>query len=187
MHGEVHVDSVYGVGSVFTIELPQKLSGSLTIREYRDMQRRELEMEGPEELIREAVGNVLVVDDNAMNRKVIRSLLLRTGLSVETAESGQECLNILKVHHFDIVLMDIMMPEMDGVETLHELRKLPDCGSGDLPVVALTANAIAGAKESYLKEGFDGYLSKPVNVEALEKMLLEKLPGMMCEEGGSHA
>ena len=79
------------------------------------------------------------------------------------------------------------MPEMDGVETLHELRKLPDCGSGDLPVVALTANAIAGAKESYLKEGFDGYLSKPVNVEALEKMLLEKLPGMMCEEGGSHA
>lgn len=187
MHGEVHVDSVYGVGSVFTIELPQKLSGSLTIREYRDMQRRELEMEGPEELIREAVGNVLVVDDNAMNRKVIRSLLLRTGLSVKTAESGQECLNILKVHHFDIVLMDIMMPEMDGVETLHELRKLPDCGSGDLPVVALTANAIAGAKESYLKEGFDGYLSKPVNVEALEKMLLEKLPGMMCEEGGSHA
>lgn len=170
MHAEVHVESTYGKGSVFTFAVPQRLTGHGTLGDYRQ-NTAYAEAEHEEDYLENAKGHVLAVDDNAMNRKVIRSLLLRTGLVVDTASSGAECLELLKRNRYDVVLMDIMMPEMDGIETMKRAREISGCSAEELPFIALTANAIEGAREKYLAEGFAGYLSKPVRVPELEEMI----------------
>ncbi|MBQ4536548.1 MAG: response regulator [Lachnospiraceae bacterium] len=117
---------------------------------------------------------VLVVDDVEMNRKVFGYLLKKTGIQIFEAESGRECLELLKNQSFDLIFLDHMMPEMDGIDTLHAMReqKLAE----NVPVVMLTANAIVGDREKYLEEGFDDFLSKPIVPDELEKMISELLP-----------
>ena len=116
---------------------------------------------------------MLVVDDNEMNLEVISSLLEVTKIQITTAQSGQECLDKLKEKAFDLVFLDQMMPGMSGVETLGEIKRLQI--AKDTPIIALTADAIVGAKEHYIKEGFTDYLSKPVMYSALEATLLNYL------------
>ena len=113
---------------------------------------------------------ILVVDDNEMNLEVIEGLLKETKINVFTAESGQECIDILKERTFDLVFLDQMMPGMSGVKTL-EKQHLTD----NTPVIALTADAIVGARDNYLKEGFSDYLSKPVMYDALEAVIRKYL------------
>ncbi|MBR1724742.1 MAG: response regulator, partial [Ruminococcus sp.] len=118
---------------------------------------------------------VLVVDDNELNLKVARSLLGLFGIEPQLAHSGYEAIELIKQDRYTIVLLDHMMPELDGIETLKILRSdrlLPE----DTVVIALSANAISGAKESYLKAGFDDYLSKPIDLHALEHTLIKYLP-----------
>ena len=119
--------------------------------------------------------DILIVDDNQMNLKVATGLLKRSCIKVDTALSGRECISMAEKKQYDIIFMDHMMPEMDGIETMRALRN-----SRFLPVttkiIVMTANAIAGAKEQYLAEGFDDYLSKPIAAEELEKTLAEYLP-----------
>jgi CheY-like chemotaxis protein len=112
---------------------------------------------------------VLVVDDNDMNLEVIAGLLEDTKIKVTTAESGKECLEILHDAAFDVIFLDQMMPGMSGTETLNVIKK--EHLADKVPVIALTADAIAGARESYIKEGFTDYLSKPVIYDDLEKIL----------------
>ena len=119
--------------------------------------------------------SVLAVDDNAMNLAVIKALLKRTEMYVDTAMSGSECLELCKHKKYDLILMDHMMPEPDGIETLHLLRK-EDGPNRETEVLVLTANAIAGMEEQYKKEGFADYLSKPLVVEDLEAVLAKHLP-----------
>ena len=125
------------------------------------------------------------MDDNAVNRKVLRSLLKETQIQVTDAQGGKECLELVQQYHYDLIFLDHMMPEMDGVETLHHIRALSDFPCKDTPIVVLTANAVTGAKEAYLAEGFDGFLSKPVVPEKLEQMLLHMLPDeLKIQTGG---
>ena len=116
---------------------------------------------------------ILVVDDNRVNLKVFRGLLNESGAYIVEAESGQSCLDILEKESFDLIFLDHMMPEMDGIETFHIMQERKLCEN--IPVIMLTANAIVGDREKYLQEGFDDFLTKPIIPEELEKMILHHL------------
>ena len=122
---------------------------------------------------------VLVVDDNAMNLKVMARLLLPYRLKVSMASSGQEALEKLNTPDFDCVFLDHMMPEMDGVETLHKIRQKPGLYYQSLPVIAFTANAIGGAREMFMAEGFNDFIAKPIELSVLERILRRYIPSQM--------
>lgn len=119
---------------------------------------------------------VLVVDDNAMNLKVMARLLLPYQIKVTMASGGMEALDKLNTMDFDCVFLDHMMPEMDGVETLHKIRQMPGTYFQSLSVIAFTANAIGGAREMFLAEGFDDFIAKPIELSVLERMLRRYIP-----------
>ncbi|MCM1056606.1 MAG: response regulator [Firmicutes bacterium] len=177
MDGDMKVESEYGKGSTFTVTIPQKVvcgdpTGSFTEikgRQEQNYLKKQQIFEAPE-------ASVLVVDDNDMNRKVFQALLKRTKMKITTADSGKQCLELVKKEHFHIIFMDHMMPEMDGIETLHALRRLSDFPNEDTPVIVLTANALSGAREAYLQEGFADFLTKPVDGDLLEQTVAMYLP-----------
>lgn len=117
---------------------------------------------------------ILVVDDTEMNFTVITGLLKNTGIRIDCAMSGRDALTLAAVNNYDAIFIDHMMPDMDGIETLKELREIEK--NAKTPAVALTANAVSGARQMYLDAGFDDYISKPVDGIRLEKMLLSMLP-----------
>lgn len=123
--------------------------------------------------------NVLIVDDNAMNLKVMARLLLPYHLRVTLANSGPEALEKLNTPEFDCVFLDHMMPDMDGVETLHRLRQKPGMYYQSLPVIAFTANAIGGAREMFITEGFNDFIAKPIELSVLERILRRYIPAQM--------
>ena len=128
---------------------------------------------------------ILVVDDVAMNRNVVRLLLKNTELQIDLVESGEEALKYTMMKHYDLVLMDHMMPKMDGIETLHNIRKQAMGLNMNTPVIVLTANAIQEAKDIYMKEGFCSYITKPVKAEMLESEIVKYLPKekvVLCEK-----
>lgn len=130
--------------------------------------------------------NVLIVDDNAMNLKVMARLLLPYRLKVSLAGSGQEALEKLNASNFDCVFLDHMMPEMDGVETLHKIRQKPGLYYQSLPIIAFTANAIGGAREMFISEGFNDFIAKPIELSVLDRILRRYIPAQMqipVEEG----
>lgn len=175
MGGKISVSSTYGKGSEFKVEIPQKIVSEEMIENISGRYREEKRSEKREKLIAPD-GRILVVDDVEMNLKVICGLLEKTRLQIDTASSGKECLAMLQQKTYHIIFLDHMMPEMDGVETFHQMKQLPDNKNKETPVVMLTANAIMGAKEEYLLEGFSDYLSKPVRIEQLEHMVKKYLP-----------
>ena len=120
--------------------------------------------------------NVLVVDDNLMNLRVVEGLLRPYQIKVSTAISGREALKKLETMQYDFVFMDHMMPEMDGVETLHKIRQKPGRYFKEIPVIALTANAIGGVREMFLEEGFQDFMAKPIEISVMERMLRKYLP-----------
>ena len=120
--------------------------------------------------------NILVVDDNDINLDVFQALLKRTKMNIATADSGKACLELVKQERFHIIFMDHMMPGMDGVEALREIRKLTRSPNENTPVIALTANASFGAREFYLKEGFADFLTKPLDPHLLDEVLVSYLP-----------
>lgn len=131
--------------------------------------------------------HVLVVDDNEMNLQVIESLLERYQMKVTRAASGREALEKIETMNYDVVFMDHMMPEMDGVETLHRIRNKVGTYYRKVPVIALTANAIAGARERFLAEGFTDFLEKPIEVSVLLRVLRRNLPQeKLCPVSGSN-
>jgi signal transduction histidine kinase/CheY-like chemotaxis protein/HPt (histidine-containing phosphotransfer) domain-containing protein len=182
MGSTLEVQSEYGKGSDFFFRLEQEI-----------MDERPIGKINPYELHSEAAAaaitftapeaEILVVDDNRMNLDVFRALLKKTRVRVMTATSGKECLRQVQKQEFDIIFLDHMMPEMDGVETLKQLKALEDNLSKDTPVIALTANAVAGAKEEYIAQGFADYLSKPVQGSTLEKMVRAYLPEKLVHTG----
>ena len=182
MDSELQVESEYGVGSKFSFEIRQKIVnhepiGNLEerIKQLPTQFKYDVAFIAPN-------ANILVVDDNAINRKVFINLLKQTKVKIDESESGLECLEMIKEKHYDIIFLDHMMPEMDGIETLHEMQKLEDFPCQDTPVIALTANAIQGAKEMYLDEGFDDFLSKPIQPDKLERMIINRLPKELLVE-----
>ncbi len=173
MHGRIEVNSVYGKGSTFTLLIPQNTVGMEIVGDIGE-QIKKVSLSIPEykESFKAPDAKILVVDDVAMNANVIKGLLKKTEIKVFTALSGKDCLEMCKKDKFDLILMDHFMPNMDGIETLENIRKqkLADC-----PVIALTANAISGMKEMYLEKGFADYLSKPVKPAELEAVIKKYL------------
>lgn len=176
MKGRIEVESEYGKGSVFTIFLTQEIIDDTPMGDFKEKFEAAAKQEkGYKESFVAPDAKVLVVDDNDMNLAVAKALLKKTDVQVTTCTSGKECLEYIKKEYFDVILLDHMMPEMDGIQTLEKIRQTENmCKS--VPVIALTANAIVGAKEQYIKAGFSDYLSKPIHGTELEKMLLEYLP-----------
>ena len=176
MKGRIEVSSEYGKGSVFTVYLPQEIIDDSPMGDFR--QRFEAVAKQEDEYRESFVApeaKVLVVDDNGMNLAVVKALLKKTDIQVTTCMSGMECLELVKNKYFDVILLDHMMPGMDGIQTLDKMRQSENqCTS--VPVIALTANAIVGAKEEYINAGFSDYLSKPIEGMELEKMLMKYLP-----------
>lgn len=179
MHGEITVESEYGIGSEFRVRIPQRVIDATPIGNYSFLP--EAKKEPVQEIFTAPGARILVVDDNVMNRVVVKGLLKRTLVQVDEAVGGRECLKKTENAHYDIILLDHMMPEMDGIQTLEQLKQ-QDGACKDSVVIVLTANAVAGAKNFYLERGFHDYLSKPVSGLLLEKMLLKYLPGELVRE-----
>lgn len=159
--GTINVESTYGVGSMFTVTIPEEISDAI------------LETTETESITKYNGVTSLIVDDSKLNLKVAEKILSEYGLTSETVLSGDECIEKIKRgNNYDIIFMDIMMPNKDGVETLKELKSLPNFNT---PVVALTADAMEGQKEAYLSAGFIAYLSKPIDRQELESFLKKEL------------
>ncbi|MDC7280746.1 response regulator [Butyrivibrio fibrisolvens] len=175
MGGQLWCESTYGEGSEFILTLGQKIIDANPIGIF--LEHDEAISKGP--YVPHFIApdaDILVVDDNPVNLSVIKGLLKATRVFVTTALSGEEAIDKIKDNHFDFVLLDHMMPGMDGIETLEKIREIEP----KIPVYALTANSTTGA-DFYLSKGFDGYLSKPVDTEVLEKTILKHLPEEMVE------
>ena len=176
MGGSLICESEYGKGSEFILTLDQKIIDKTPLGVFKE--HDDTSSSGP--YVPQFVApdaDILVVDDTPMNLTVIKGLLKGTKVFVSTAASGEECLEKIKDTRFDVVLLDHMMPGMDGIETVAEIRK----NFPDLPVYALTANTTAG-EEFYKSKGFDGYLTKPIDSLTLEKTIMKHLPEEMMEK-----
>ena len=172
MHGTIEVESVYGEGTRITVTLPQE------IVDERPIGLVEIGAQDMGEIQQEHLlvsAKVLMVDDNETNLKVGSAILKKYGITCDLAASGKEAVEKAKLEKYDLVFLDHMMPEMDGIETMRALRGINDYYLA-LPMVALTANAITGVREQMLSLGFEGYLSKPIDFKKLEDILLTLLP-----------
>ena len=182
MNTKLDVNSVYGQGSSFSFVLHQKVCDSTPIGSISDRIEDSREKKIYHSKLYAPEAEILLVDDNAVNRKMVRSLLKYSKILIDEAAGGMECLKKVEEKHYDIVLLDHMMPDLDGVETFHRMQTMNHNQCKDVPVIILTANAVIGAKESYLQEGFTDYLSKPVRSDKLENMLLQYLPKELIKE-----
>lgn len=175
MGSRLEVDSVYGKGSTFSFMINQRVVSSEPIGDfYAKSLADKNSVPKYQESFHAPDGRILVIDDTEINLAVITNLLKKTKLTIDTAPSAKQGIELLEKNHYDVVLIDHMMPEMDGIQALHYMR------DNDLvpnsKCVVLTANAVSGVREMYMSEGFDDYLSKPVNPEVLEQRLVEWLP-----------
>ena len=176
MNGEIYAESDYGKGSCFTAKIPQKIISTDPIGDFN--QRCQQLLHTSDKQDRSFVAKdakILVVDDVKMNLKVMQGLLKKTGVQIDTAESGMACLENICKKQYDLIFLDHMMPELDGIETLQRMKQMPDHLNQDTPVIMLTANATRGAKEEYMQLGFTDYLTKPVKEDELVDMLAKYL------------
>ncbi|MBQ5426205.1 MAG: response regulator [Pseudobutyrivibrio sp.] len=181
MGSSLEVESTYGEGSTFYFTLTQEVVNSEPIGDF-EQKLKQLTANYEYSTSFEAPNaTFLIVDDNTMNRKVFVALLKDSRVKIKEAASGAECLQLIKQQHFDMIFLDHMMPGMDGVETFKAMATLEGNKCLGTPVIALTANAIAGAKDRYLTMGFHGFLSKPVVPAQLEKMIRDFLPPSLLE------
>ena len=177
MGSELQVESKYGLGSKFSFSLRQTVIKWEELGDYEAAYKASLASRGKyHEKFRAPKAEILVVDDTPMNLEVFINLLKKTEIKIETAATGEEALSLAFDKEYDVIFLDHMMPDKDGIETLHEMRERKDAPNLQTPVICLTANAISGAREKYLAEGFDNYLTKPIDSEKLEEMLIEYLP-----------
>ena len=173
MGGEISVDSTYGQGSCFTAKIPQKIVDAKPMGDFGKRYQQYLNTSDENTLSFFAPeAKILVVDDVEMNLRVVQGLLKETRIQIDTACSGRECLECVKRSQYDMIFLDHMMPEMDGIETLRNMKTLADNLNREIPVIMLTANAIIGAKEEYIEAGFTDYLTKPIRETELLEMLL---------------
>ena len=190
MGGSVRAESTYQKGSVFTIRIPlredpAKAGNEMRAKDVYETCCEENRKREAGEALSLAGKRVLVVDDTVVNITIIRRMILQTGADVDTCMSGNECLTALQLQGrrpYDLVLLDYMMPEMDGIRTLELLRMIPSCEQGKLTVIAMTAFADEAGAYQFLQAGFDDYLPKPVRAVVLQQKLKKHLTGDAGEE-----
>jgi len=173
------VKSEYGVGSEFYFELTQEIVDTLPIGNVDEHVDAE---EDYRHIFEAPDAKLLLVDDTELNRKVFTGLLKLTGIQIDEAVNGRECLEKVKQKAYDIIFMDHMMPELDGVETFRIMKQMEEYPSKDAPVVILTANALVGAKEKYQQEGFAAFLEKPIDSEKLENIICDLLDESLIQD-----
>ncbi|MBQ7918625.1 MAG: response regulator [Lachnospiraceae bacterium] len=177
MNGSIDVESVYGKGSVFALSLSQGIVDAGKIGDFLKNYRKVSSHDHKYECIFTAPeAKVLVVDDNQINLKVVSNLLKKTQVQITNCMSGAEALALMCKEEYDVILLDHMMPEMDGIETLKRAKEMTENKNKEIAVIALTANAVFGAREMYLTEGFTDYISKPIEGKVLEEKLAKYLP-----------
>ncbi len=181
MGGNIRVESTYGMGTTFTIQIYQKVLSHQKLSTYVVKQTTE---DKKQKKIFYAPGSrILVVDDNAINLRILKGLLHHYQIEADSAESGYAALELVKNNDYDLIFMDHMMPQMDGIETTKQIHALEDEKKRNIKVIAVSANAIRGIKDTFVKQGFIDYLSKPIEVQRLEQMLLSYLPEYLIVKG----
>ena len=170
MKGEVSVHSVIGEGSTFSVSIPQKIISNIPVGKISSGYKKKTHIDAMDDMA-DKTGRILVVDDVLLNLKVMQKLLSKTQLTVDVVNSGAKAITISEENKYDLIFLDHMMPEMDGIETLHNMKEDKSNLNLDTPIVMLTANAIEGIKDEYINEGFDDYLAKPVTYPALKNMI----------------
>lgn len=185
MKGTIEVYSELGKGSEFVVKIPQKIVDATPSGDFDAYSSKELSAKKRDEskFIRPDA-SALIVDDSRVNLAVAKGLLKYSKMKVTTASSGAECLKLVSENKYDIILLDHMMPQMDGIETLKHIKDEHMCD--DTPIVALTANAVGNAKEMYLSNGFDDYLSKPISGDGLEDIMRKWLKPVTLGEDDVH-
>ena len=177
MGSSLQVESEYGKGSCFSFSVKQGVNKWTEVGDFEKAFRRSVsERKKYKEKFTAPDACILVVDDMPENLAVVKGLLKRTKLRVETAESGDDCISLASRKKYDIIFLDHMMPQKDGIETLRELKSLKDSPNENTPKICLTANAISGMRKNYIEAGFDDYITKPVDPDKLEEMLIKYLP-----------
>lgn len=184
MQGEITVKSIYEEGSCFTAKIPQKIIDKTPMGDF-DKRYRQYIHQSEEQAISLCApdAKILVVDDVPMNLIVVKGLLKATKIQIDTAKNGANCLELVQKNRYDIIFLDHLMPEMDGIETLQNMKLLEENPNRNTPVIMLTANAIVGAKEEYMEAGFTDYLTKPVQETLLHEMIMKYLPKELYESG----
>ncbi|MBQ8946516.1 MAG: response regulator [Lachnospiraceae bacterium] len=175
MGGTIKVESVYGKGSAFRVVLPQEIKGNELIGDFHDRFRRDNPID-PDEEFTAPEARILVVDDTRINLMVTQALLKKTEIRVDTAMSGREGISKSLDGKYDIILMDQRMPQLDGTQAMKMIRSREENPNAHTIIICLTADALSGARERYLAEGFDDYLTKPIEGNSLEKMCRKYLP-----------
>ena len=176
MDSNLQVRSVYGQGSTFYFDLKQRVKDWTPIGHFQVKDKKNADNSKEQHFTFLAPNvHVLLVEDNAMNRKVFCKLLKHTQIQIDEVDNGFTCLEMVKKRHYDIIFLDHMMPELDGVETFSYMQSMQENRCKDTPVIVLTANAIIGAKEQYMQIGFTDYLSKPIDSHRLENLIVEQL------------
>lgn len=173
--GRIEVDSEYGIGSTFTLRVPVDRGSNEVIGYYEQSSYSQKSIKS-ERCFIAPEACVLVIDDNAMNLDVIRELLKRTGMEIDTASDGEEGIRKMQDRKYHVILLDQMMPGMDGIETLFKAKSMKENLNLETPVIAVTANALAGTKEILLKNGFTDFISKPIDHFQLEQTIQKYLP-----------
>ena len=185
MGGDITVSSVYGEGSTFTATVGQEIVNEEQIGDYRKKYKEKLHHEVRyQESFHAEDARILVVDDNEVNLKIVVGLAKNTKLQIDTALSAAEGLKLIRQHSYQLLLIDHMMPEMDGIEMLQHVKTMDGGIYKDILAVAITANALSGAKQTYLDAGFCGYLSKPIDPERFEQIIKDNFPQEYVTECG---
>ena len=183
MDGEITAESIYGIGSTFTVTLPQVVMSDIPMGDFASAyQKMHKNREAEPDHFTAPDARMLIVDDNKVNLIVAKGLVKKTKIQIDAAESGMEALEKIKTNHYHIILLDHMMPEMNGLETIKRMREQEENMSKDAAVIALTANAISGSREMYMAAGFNDYLSKPIDVIKYMEMIRKYLPGDLIHE-----
>ena len=182
MGSDIQVKSVYGRGSIFSFQLEQPVVnrepiGNMDLERVKigNTHKNNVSFVAPQ-------ARVLVVDDNVVNLSVMKGLLKKTQVIVDVASSGAEAIKMTKNKEYHLIFMDHLMPEMDGIEAMTRIKEMDDNINRNTPCIVLTANAISGAKEEYMKAGFDEYMTKPVDVELLDRNLMKYLPDELVKK-----
>ncbi len=180
MHGDIEINSVYQEGSVFTVTIPQTIYNHTPLGEYTYWNGTS-PVADSSKFFTAPAAKVLVVDDIAMNLTVFAGLLKSTKMDIATCKSGAEAIELVRQEAFDLIFMDHMMPVMDGVECMQIIRRSADHKNANTPIIVLTANAIVGAREEYIKVGFTDYVTKPVREGDLLEIIRKYLNPTLIE------
>lgn len=185
MGGRILVKSVYGSGSVFEVHIPQSVKSDEVIGDFMERHKDFISVSSAVKKFKAKNAKLLVVDDVPMNLKVVSGLLKDTEVKIDMATNGEDALRLVEENHYDLILLDHMMPVMDGVETLQCMKELKGFDIQKTPVVMLTANAVVGAKDVYMQAGFTDYITKPIREDVLLTTVKKNLPKELIVEDES--